>query len=71
MSKIVASYIYEGINPSIRLEDLNKLTHINIAFGKLQNDCSISTDHLTLLSKISFFRSHNPDLKIILSIGSG
>ncbi|MFZ2538540.1 MAG: glycoside hydrolase family 18 protein [Oscillospiraceae bacterium] len=71
MSKIVVNYALDGATSSIRPEDLAKLTHLNIAFGQIQNDCSIRVDHLTLLSKISYFKSQNPNLKIILSIGSG
>lgn len=71
MSKLVVNYVLDGNNSDIRDEDLVKLTHLNIAFGQLQDDCSIKIDHLTLLSKITYFKSVNPNLKIILSIGSG
>ncbi len=71
MSNIVVNYIFNRDKSSVRPGDLSKLTHLNIAFGKLQNDCNITVDHLSLISDIAFFKSHNPNLKVLLSIGSG
>lgn len=71
MSKMVVNYVLDGNNSNVKPEDLAKLTHLNIAFGTIQNDCTIAVSHLTLIDKVAEMKSHNPDLKIILSIGSG
>lgn len=70
-SQIIATYIYEGNGLSVRPEDLKKLTHLNLAFGTLQADGVIQTDHLHLQETVKRIREVNPQLKIILSIGSG
>ncbi len=71
MSKVVANYILDDGKASIRNEDLKKLTHVNVAFGVIKSDCSISVNHLKLIHELSEMKSINPNLKVSLSIGSG
>ncbi|MFA6948669.1 MAG: glycosyl hydrolase family 18 protein [Eubacteriales bacterium] len=71
MSNIVANYVYEGNLKQLRDEDVRALTHLNIAFGTLQDDCTIKTDHLKLIARADELRAINPSLKVCLSIGSG
>lgn len=71
MNKIVAAYAYDPNGNGISDCDIKKLTHLNIAFGKIKNDAKIHVDHLELIKNVKKYRELNPDLKIILSIGSG
>lgn len=76
MPPLIVSYIYEGNGLEVRGEDLLKLTHLNVAFGRLMKDGSIHTEHLcrdgrTLSEWVSSYKKVNPALKVLLSIGSG
>lgn len=65
---IAAGYIVDDQLPSITDEDLAKLTHLNVAFGHVQND-EICTGHLKHLDLLPTFKRKCPDLKIVLSVG--
>lgn len=69
--QLIAGYIYSGNGLEIRQEDLKKLTHLNIAFGKQMEDCTIETGHLSLEKTVRAYKAVNPELKVLLSIGSG
>ena len=43
---------YAGNTAGITEEDAKKLTHINLAFGRLNLDGRISVDHLTILEQL-------------------
>lgn len=49
-------------------EDLRCLTHINLAFG-LVKDGLLDISQLTNIGLIETFRTWNPDIKIVLSVG--
>ncbi len=68
---INVNYILDGNGPEPRPEDISKLTHLNLAFGLLQNDCSVTVNHLKLINRVQHMKSINPDIKVCLSIGSG
>lgn len=69
--KIVAAYAHDQPDLSITKSDAQKLTHLNIAFGKF-SDGDIIADDLLLIKKINQLRTWNPELKILLSmVGAG
>ncbi|NLB37988.1 MAG: chitinase [Clostridiales bacterium] len=49
-------------------EDANRLTHVNLAFGTIQ-DGLLYTGTLQSLSELDRLRSYNPKLRIVLSVG--
>lgn len=68
MKHFVLAYAMDGALPAFTPEALQKLTHINLAFGLIREgllDLSMLT-HLDLLPK---FRQWNPDLRVVLSVG--
>ncbi|WMJ24068.1 glycoside hydrolase family 18 protein [Paludicola sp. MB14-C6] len=71
MSKVILGYALQEGEIHISEADAKKYTHLNIAFGKLQLDQTISTEGLTLLDEIKTLKGYNPNLKISLSIGGG
>ncbi len=48
-------------------DDAKKLTHVNVAFGRLEPDGTILSDHC-VNENIAKYKSWNPDLKFVLSI---
>ena len=61
-------YIWDGYLDKITPEDMNILTHINIAFGLVENG-KIKTGHLKNKDYINKLREYNPGIKILLSVG--
>ena len=59
---------YAGDANTITKEDAQKLTHINVAFGKLKTDGSIDISHLNMTENLNKLRQWNPGLKIAVSI---
>ncbi|WP_157949875.1 glycoside hydrolase family 18 protein [Vallitalea okinawensis] len=64
--KMILGYV--GNTGIVTPKQAKQLTHINIAFGHLNSDGTISVEHLTVLNKMDEIRSHNPDIKIVLSL---
>lgn len=64
----VIGYAGDGHLPSMREEDLLKLTHLNVAFGHVKNG-GISVDHLKNLAYLKELKKINPKLTILLSVG--
>lgn len=69
MSKkwIIGYVSHRGLNEVTEV-DLDRMTHINIAFGIIQ-DGVIQTSHLHNMEQISVIKEKHPELKIILSVG--
>jgi chitinase len=65
---IFAPYIMENSVHEMRVSDLLRMTHLNIAFGHVK-DSIVTVDHLNHLDRIAIYKSVNPELKVILSIG--
>lgn len=68
MKKYVLAY---SMNPGLTVftpEDLQALTHINLAFG-LVKEGRLDIGQLTNIGLCEKFRDWNPDIKIILSVG--
>lgn len=65
--KYVIAYLRDSGLKDITKKDALKLTHINIAFAKI-NDCEIYTK-LKNLDQLDKIRTFNPNLIILISIG--
>ncbi|MGL4108300.1 glycoside hydrolase family 18 protein [Clostridium sp. LP20] len=66
--KYVIAYIRDGGLERLTKEEALKLTHINIAFGKINDKGELYTKikNFHLLDKI---RGYNPDIKFLISLG--
>lgn len=61
-------YVGDGYLDRFTEEDANMLTHINIAFGHVE-DGKVKIRHLKNMEHLERIRAYNPDLKILLSVG--
>jgi Chitinase len=68
MSYYKIGYVGDGYLPHVTEEDAKILTHINIAFGLVENGF-VKYTHLKNSDYIAKIRSYNPDIKILLSVG--
>ncbi|MCR8641128.1 glycoside hydrolase family 18 protein [Paenibacillus sp. N1-5-1-14] len=67
-SYIAAGYVVDAKLPKVKKEALDKLTHMNIAFGYVIED-AISIAHLQNASVLTTIKQSHPDLQLILSVG--
>jgi chitinase len=65
---IVAGYVDDSKLPNLTQEDLNKLTHLNVAFGHVQSDV-IRTEHMKHMDVLQKIKGEHPELNVILSVG--
>lgn len=65
---ILAPYLMKNTVDMVRVADILRMTHLNIAFAHV-NDSVVSVDHLNHLGCIAVYKRINPELKVILSIG--
>lgn len=65
---ILAPYIMEQTVDQVRIADILRMTHFNIAFALIK-DGAVTVDHLNYLDRIAVYKKINPDLKVIISIG--
>lgn len=65
---IVVGYVGDSSLPDMIRQDLEKLTHINVAFGHVLND-QISIEHLQQLDTLKEITREHPALKVLLSVG--
>ncbi len=69
MGYIRAAYVVSSYLPFVTREDLEVITHINIAFGHVK-DGRISVEHIRKdLQDLARIREIKPDVKIVLSVG--
>lgn len=68
MDHYVLAYATNKALPLFTQEDLHSLTHINLAFGVIK-DGVVDISQLTNLHLLPTFRSWNPQIKIVLSVG--
>lgn len=68
MDRYVLAYATNHALPMFTQEDLQSLTHINLAFGLVKGDV-VDISQLTNLHLLPTFRSWNPNIKIVLSVG--
>jgi chitinase len=62
------AYAMDFSLPLISREDAAKLTHLNVAFGKVRND-EVHVDEMTNMHSLGQIRKYNPDIQMVLSIG--
>ncbi|NMO94444.1 glycoside hydrolase family 18 protein [Paenibacillus lemnae] len=65
---IAAGYASDHVLPDIPMEDLRKLTHLNVAFGHVKND-EITTAHLKNGEVLETIKRGHPELTLLLSVG--
>ncbi|WP_127494964.1 glycoside hydrolase family 18 protein [Paenibacillus glycanilyticus] len=65
---VVAGYASDNHLAELTVEDLAKLTHLNVAFGHVKSD-AISIDHLRHLDELARIKKERPQLNILLSVG--
>jgi chitinase len=65
VKKCLLAYVGSG---EINESDAKKLTHINIAFGQLNSDGTVTAKEHDKVQMISLLRKWNPELKIVLSL---
>ncbi len=68
MKHLILAYVANDSFPRVTEEDIKRLTHINLAFG-LVKDGLLDMSGLTHMELLPKFRSWNPDLRIVLSVG--
>ncbi len=68
MKHYAIGYVTNAALPGVTREDVLKLTHVNLAFGLIQ-DGLLDMSRLTNIDCIRRFRSWNPALRIVLSVG--
>lgn len=65
---MVAPYIMERTVNELRVADILRMTHLNIAFCLIK-DGKADVSHLEYLDRIAIYKRINPNLKVIISIG--
>ena len=65
---IYAPYVMERTVHDLRVGDLMRITHLNLAFGHVKED-RVTVEHLQYLDRIAIYKRINPKLQVILSIG--
>ena len=68
MDRYILGYVTDGALPSVTAEDAGRLTHINMAFGKVR-DGLLDMSQMPHINEIYRIRTLNPALKIVLSVG--
>ena len=66
--KYVIAYMRDGGLETITEEDAKKLTHVNLAFGKIDSEGKIYTK-LKNLNELERIRKYNPEIKFLISLG--
>lgn len=65
---IFAPYVFGRGFDELRVYDIQRITHMNVAFGLIDHDV-VTVDHLDHLDRIATYKLINPALQVILSIG--
>lgn len=68
MNPYIIGYVMNKSMHTVAKEDVLRLTHLNLAFGLIK-DGLLDMHMMTKIDKIREFRTWNPDLKIVLSVG--
>ena len=66
--KYILAYATNDGMDMLTQEDVQSLTHVNLAFGLIR-DGLLNLSALTNLGRIDQFRQWNPDIRIVLSVG--
>lgn len=65
---IFAPYLMDKTADEMRIADILRITHLNMAFALIK-DSIVSVDHLKHLDRIALYKGINPDLQVLISIG--
>ena len=68
MDHYILGYVTNGALPTVTEDDARRLTHINLAFGKVK-DGLLDMHELTNMGDVERIRSYNPGIRFVLSIG--
>ncbi|MBR3504483.1 MAG: glycoside hydrolase family 18 protein [Clostridia bacterium] len=68
MDELILGYVTNRALEGVTQEDANRLTHINLAFGKVK-DGLLDMRELTNIGEVARIRALNPKLKFVLSVG--
>ena len=68
MDRYMLGYVGNGALPGVTEADAGRLTHINLAFGVIQ-DGLLDMSHLTNIGEVERIRALNPKLRFVLSVG--
>ena len=68
MERYILGYVTNNALPGVTAEDANRLTHINLAFGKVK-DGLLDMHELENIGEVERIRALNPKLKFVLSVG--
>lgn len=66
---IVLAYVVNRALIKVTPDDAKRLTHINVAFGKVGADFKLDDHELQNIDYIRVLRGWNPNLKFVLSVG--
>lgn len=69
MKNIILAYVWAKKLYTVTPDDAMRLTHVNIAFGLVNEDCTLNTCQLDDIGYIDTIKKWNPDIKIVLSVG--
>ena len=67
--KMALAYVTAKNLVTVTPDDAMRLTHVNIAFGLVHDNCTLNTCQLSNIAYIHTIRSWNPSLKFVLSVG--
>ena len=68
MEHMILGYVTDSALEGVTLDDANRLTHVNIAFGVIKDDL-LDMSHLPHIGEVERIRKLNPKLKFVLSVG--
>ncbi len=68
MHHYILGYVTNRALPSVTEEDAQRLTHINLAFGKVAGGL-LDMGEMTHMNHIARIRAYNPRLQFVLSVG--
>ena len=69
MKNIILAYVVARKLFTVTPDDAKRLTHVNIAFGLVNEDCTLNRKNLGNIRYIDEIRKMNPKIKIVLSVG--
>jgi chitinase len=65
---LVVGYVDDRALRSVTADDAQRLTHVNVAFGHIA-DGRVRVSPATNLDHVKTLKAHNPDLRVLLSVG--
>lgn len=68
-NKYLIAYVTDRNLVKVTPDDAKRLTHINLAFGKVFPDGNMDDHEMEHMDHLKMIRAWNPDMKILLSVG--